>query len=117
MKKAPAELPAKRCQNCPKIFRPKQPTQRFCSAHCRMEFHRFGAAYGPLRDKLEKLVAQLIETKYHALDNRLKLCSEGLGQLVGHTVALESTAEKFEDRLVKLEQFVNRNMPITSKFL
>lgn len=81
MKKEPVELPAKRCTNCPKIFRPKRIEQRFCCDNCRKEFHRYGAAYGPLKDKLEKLVAELIETKYHALDQRLRMCSEGLARL------------------------------------
>lgn len=78
MKKEPVELPRRRCDNCPHFFRPKQAKQRFCSNKCRMEFHRYGAAYGPLKDKLENLVEELIETKYHALDQRLRMCSEGL---------------------------------------
>lgn len=56
---APAEkkeLRKKRCKNCPKFFQQSKPWQDFCSAHCRMEFHRNRAGYGKLLDRIPKWI-------------------------------------------------------------
>ena len=44
-----------RCKNCPRFFHPREKggsPQEFCSDNCRKEFHRNGAAFGALREKL-----------------------------------------------------------------
>lgn len=46
----------KRCKNCPKFFELTKPNREFCTPKCKAEFHRYGAAYGPLKEKLERLV-------------------------------------------------------------
>lgn len=38
--------------------------RKFCSDKCRLEYHRYGAAYGPLRDKLTKLIDETIADCY-----------------------------------------------------
>lgn len=46
---------ARQCRNCPVNFHPRPKggsPQQFCSDTCRKEFHRNGAAFGKLRDKL-----------------------------------------------------------------
>jgi hypothetical protein len=48
--------PVKRCANCPKMFRQTRPNRKFCSTKCKDEWFRFGAAFGPLKEKLEGLV-------------------------------------------------------------
>ena len=43
------------CKNCPAWFTPRAKggsPQEFCSDTCRKQFHRNGAAFGKLRDKL-----------------------------------------------------------------
>ena len=50
-----AQPKRKRCKNCPRFFtrsRRAGSPQLFCSENCRKEFHRNGAAFGALRDKL-----------------------------------------------------------------
>jgi hypothetical protein len=49
----------KRCDNCPQflvIASKRAKHKRFCSAKCRREWFRFGSAYGPLKEQLEKLI-------------------------------------------------------------
>jgi len=64
---APAPIPAwnkDRCDNCSKPFLKTKPHKRFCSVQCQKEYHRHGAAFGPLKDKLTKLIEQ--RTREHA---------------------------------------------------
>ena len=49
-----SDLPARRCDNCPKIFKPKQPTQRFCSPKCRFQAAHYGPGYARLKIKIDK---------------------------------------------------------------
>lgn len=59
----PGEIPPKhyrrmRCDNCFAPTPKRTGNKRFCSDQCRKEFHRHGSAFGPLRVKLEKIIAQ-----------------------------------------------------------
>lgn len=56
-----AKLPRKKCDNCDKPFPITRPGRRFCTTACRTEFHTHGSAFGPLRDKIQKLIE--IETR------------------------------------------------------
>ena len=58
----------KRCANCGELFEPTKPHKRFCKEACRKEFHHHGSAFGPLRDKLVKLVREI--TGQHAAELR-----------------------------------------------
>jgi predicted amidophosphoribosyltransferase len=49
-----------RCENCSKPFEKTKPNRRFCCEKCQKEYHRHGAAYGPLKDKLEKLIEKRV---------------------------------------------------------
>jgi hypothetical protein len=46
----------KRCDNCGDLFPRTRTDRKFCSENCRKEFHRYGAAYGPIKQALEKLI-------------------------------------------------------------
>jgi hypothetical protein len=51
----------KRCANCPKFFTIESARgkhKKFCGKKCRMEWFRFGAAWGPLKEKIEKLIVK-----------------------------------------------------------
>ena len=50
--------------NCPERFPMTKVNRKFCSDKCRLEYHRYGAAYGPLRDKLTKLIDETIADRY-----------------------------------------------------
>jgi hypothetical protein len=52
------KLRRRRCNNCGTLYPLTKPTRKFCSEQCRKEFHQYGAAYGPLKAKLEKLIEQ-----------------------------------------------------------
>jgi len=47
------------------MFPMTKPNRKFCTDNCKTEYNRYGAAYGPLRDKLTKLIAKRVneETK------------------------------------------------------
>lgn len=49
----------KRCDNCGAWFPLTRPKRRFCKDECKDEFHYHGSAFGPLKIRLEKLVANL----------------------------------------------------------
>ena len=53
----PEKLKKKRCKNCPKFFELTKPNREFCSKKCKQEFHRYGNAFGPLKEKLFKMMA------------------------------------------------------------
>lgn len=57
------ELPKKnlkrrRCRNCNKFYSVTRDNKKFCCSKCKDEFHKYGSAYGPLKAKLEKLIAE-----------------------------------------------------------
>jgi hypothetical protein len=51
-----AKFPKARCKNCPKFFPKTRPNREFCSQDCKDEFNRHGSAFGPLRERLTKLI-------------------------------------------------------------
>jgi hypothetical protein len=58
----------RRCRNCFKwLVIGKQQNKVFCSPECKKEFHHYGAAYGPLKLKLEKLINKLVSERIAAL--------------------------------------------------
>jgi len=48
------DLPARRCDNCGRVFKPKQPHQRFDKPTCRFEAKNYGAGYARLKMRMEK---------------------------------------------------------------
>lgn len=60
------EVPSKRskrrrrCRNCGELFEPKRSWQHFCREACKAEFHRYGSAFGPLKERLTKLVRSIV---------------------------------------------------------
>lgn len=55
-----ANLPRRKCDDCGKSYKPKQPlregTRGFCSGNCRKSYHKHGGAYRKLRAEVQKLV-------------------------------------------------------------
>jgi hypothetical protein len=51
-----AKFPKSRCKNCPKFFPKTRPNREFCSEDCKNEYNRNGSAFGPLRERLTKLI-------------------------------------------------------------
>ena len=70
MKREPRELKRKRCDNCGKPFVSDHPRKRFCAKTCSDEFHRYGAAFGPLKEKMEKLVRRWVREEIEKLWTR-----------------------------------------------
>jgi len=68
-------LPRKRCKNCPKLFKPSQPTQEFHSAQCRFEYHRHGGSFVKVKALIEPTVR-----KYCRLEEVCPEC-KGSGQV------------------------------------
>jgi hypothetical protein len=54
-----SDLPARRCDNCGKVFKPKQPHQRFHTPQCRWQADRLGPGYARLKVKLEKDIGHI----------------------------------------------------------
>ena len=73
-----AMLPARRCRNCPKIFKPKKPDQVHCCANCRKEYDKHGGAFSKLRVHMLKEIKKRVrecspadETRISAIESRL----------------------------------------------
>ncbi len=60
-----ANLPRRRCDDCGKGYKPKQPVKEgqrgFCSDTCRKSYHRHGGAYRKLRVEMEKMIEKRME--------------------------------------------------------
>lgn len=52
----PKKFKRKRCRNCDALFPMTKPNREFCSDECRKQFHHFGCAFGPLEEKIRKMV-------------------------------------------------------------
>ncbi len=59
-----ANLPRRKCDDCGKGYKPKQPlrpnTRGFCSDNCRKSYHKHGGAYRKLKGEVQKMVAKHI---------------------------------------------------------
>jgi len=59
-----ANLPRRKCDDCGKNYKPKQPlregTRGFCSDNCRKSYHKHGGAYRKLKGEMEKLIARRV---------------------------------------------------------
>lgn len=53
------KIPRRRCYNCGGLFPLTKKNRKFCKTQCKDEFHNYGAAFGPLKVTLTKLVEKL----------------------------------------------------------
>jgi hypothetical protein len=55
-----ANLPRRKCDDCGKNYKPKQPlregTRGFCSGNCRKSYHKHGGAYRKLKVEMKRMV-------------------------------------------------------------
>jgi hypothetical protein len=63
-----ANLPRRKCDDCGKNYKPKQPLHRtkkdgtpiemrgFCSGNCRKSYHKHGGAYRKLKAEMKRMV-------------------------------------------------------------
>jgi hypothetical protein len=61
----------RRCDNCGKLFPRTRTDKKFCDDNCRKEFHRHGAAYGPIKQALEKLIEKTVKSEVQKYATRL----------------------------------------------
>jgi hypothetical protein len=80
-----ANLPKRRCRNCPNIFRPKKPDQVHCCANCRKEFYKHGGAFAKLRLLMLKEIKKRVRECNPAEESRI--------------AAIEARLQKIEDTL------------------
>jgi hypothetical protein len=88
-----ANLAQRHCDDCGKLYRPKQPLRQpkkmkdgsvktfrgFCSDNCRKSYHKHGGAYRKLRLEVERLVLREV-TRRVQLEEPCELC-KGKGVL------------------------------------
>jgi len=71
-----------------------KPTKRFCTdkdpgkGNCKDEFHRNGGAFGPLKIKLEKLVAKMAREKFKELSAQIEALEKRVGELEEPTTSI-----------------------------
>ena len=69
------------CDNCPTKFQPRVESQRFCSANCRKEFHKYGGTYPKLKAKLDESISRRIRELSPADTKRFELIEARLESL------------------------------------
>jgi hypothetical protein len=69
------DLPRRRCANCPVIFKPVQPHQKFHNQQCKDEYHRNGGSFVKVKALIEPTVR-----KYCRLEDVCPDC-KGKGQI------------------------------------
>ena len=81
------KYPRRRCDNCGDLFEKKRKDQHFCTKDkgaCRKQFHKFGAAYGPLKQKLLSVIDQQVKARSRAF------VAECVGELEARVKELEA---------------------------
>ncbi len=70
-----ANLPRRKCDDCGKNYKPKQPlregTRGFCSDNCRKSYHKHGGAYRKLKGELEKMVERRFKEIHGQIEDLL----------------------------------------------
>ena len=73
-----ANLPRRHCDDCGKLYKPKQPLREgmrgFCSANCRKSYHKHGGAYRKLRVEVQRMV----ERKTYELAEQVRKLTEAI---------------------------------------
>lgn len=85
-----APLKRKRCKNCPKLFWKTRPNKLFCSEQCSREFREHGSAFGPLKEKLEKLVRSWMKSYQLDIDQNIIRAMQRLDHIELRLNALEA---------------------------
>ncbi|MBF6570486.1 MAG: hypothetical protein IVW54_16590 [Candidatus Binataceae bacterium] len=60
----PKKLRRRRCLNDGVLFPMTRKNRRFCKRECKDEYHRYGSAFGPLRDWLQKRIDQASKANF-----------------------------------------------------
>jgi hypothetical protein len=92
----------RRCDNCGDIFLKMRKDQRFCTKNngaCRKQFHKFGAAYGPLKSGLESA----LQKKYEDLSREIAFHSSSPRVLEKEVKHLAFVIGGLIERIEKLE--------------
>ena len=74
------KYPRKRCANCPRFFE-QGIKQTVLLDACRKEYFHYGAAFGPLKEKLEALVSQWLREHGVKLETRLQKLERDLADI------------------------------------
>lgn len=56
-------LSKRRCDNCPAIFKPKRPNQKFCKPNCRKEFDKHGGTFSKLKPVIVAEVRRAVKER------------------------------------------------------
>lgn len=57
------KFPRRRCDNCGKLYPQTKPHKRFCKGQCKKEFHQHGSAFGPLKQRIEKMITKEVGSR------------------------------------------------------
>jgi hypothetical protein len=94
-------LPRRKCDDCGKNYKPKQPLREgnrgFCSDTCRKSYHKHGGAYRKLRD----LTRKLIEGKFAHIEAELKEQRNCWSELESRYVELKCKVDAIEHETLR----------------
>ena len=89
-----ANLPKRRCKNCPTIFKPKRPNQEFCQPNCRKEFDKHGGTFSKLKPVIIAEVRKCVKER-----NPLDL--EWQQKIEREIASLKAFRESLEEAFIK----------------
>jgi hypothetical protein len=86
-----ANLPRRKCDDCGKSYKPKQPlregTRGFCSDNCRKSYHKHGGAYRKLRGEMRKMVEKELIDIRQEVQNEIEQIRSLLNSIAKHVDA------------------------------
>jgi hypothetical protein len=59
-------FPKRRCDNCCTFYPLTKPWRKFCKPLCKKEFHQHGSAFGPLKERIAKLIRKEVAAQLTA---------------------------------------------------
>ena len=86
-----SNLPRRKCDDCGKTYKPKQPlrpgTRGFCTDNCRKSYHKHGGAYRKLKAEMRKMVDHKMKEIRQELQTEVEQIRALLNSIAKHTNA------------------------------
>jgi hypothetical protein len=101
--------PKKKCDNCGKDFpklnpegKPWKKNKRFCDDNCKAEFHRFGSAFGPLKETVSNIAREEARKAARATDEGLARLLLWVDRVSEQLTAMEHRIEGFAKQVSQI---------------
>ncbi len=101
--------PKIKCDNCGKAFpklnpegKPWKKNKKFCDDNCKAEFHRFGSAFGPLKETVSNIAREEAQKAARVTDGALARVLEWVDRVTEQLTAMEHRIEGFAKQVSQI---------------